>query len=69
MERQYLIQTRRIRPLPVILVGADYWNGLVEWIRARLLDEGMISPEDIEILQVIDDPEGVVGAVKKVVIL
>ncbi len=64
-----LIQTQRIRPLPVILVGAEYWNGLMDWIRARLLDEEMISPEDIDILQVIDDPEEVVRAVKKVVIL
>jgi uncharacterized protein (TIGR00730 family) len=64
-----LIQTQRIRPLPVVLVGSAYWNGLVDWIRARLLDEKMISPEDIDILQVIDDPEEVVKAVKKVVIL
>ena len=64
-----LIQTQRIRPLPVILVGVDYWNGLVDWIQARLLDEEMISPADIDILQVIDDPEEVVRAVKKVVIL
>ncbi len=64
-----LIQTQRIRPLPVVLVGSDYWNGLVDWIRARLLDDQMISPEDIDILQVIDDPEEVVRAVKKVVIL
>jgi hypothetical protein len=53
----------------VILVGAEYWNGLLDWIRARLLREAMISPEDIEILQVIDDPGEVVKAVKKVVIL
>ncbi len=64
-----LIQTQRIRPLPVILVGVDYWNGLVDWVHARLLDEEMISPADIDILQVIDDPEEVVRAVKKVVIL
>ena len=64
-----LIQTQRIRPLPVILVGSDYWSGLVDWIRARLLGDKMISPEDIDILQVIDDPEEVVKAVKKVVIL
>ncbi len=64
-----LIQTQRIRPLPVVLVGSDYWSGLVDWIKARLLDEKMISPEDIDILQVIDEPEEVVRAVKKVVIL
>jgi len=53
----------------VILVGSDYWGGLVEWIKARLLKDELISPEDIDILQVIDDPEDVVKAVKKVVIL
>jgi len=63
-----LIQTHRIRPLPVILVGSDYWGGLVDWIKARLLKDALISPEDIDILQVIDDPEDVVKAVKKVVI-
>jgi len=64
-----LIQTHRIRPLPVFLMDSDYWGGLVDWIRARLLKENLISPEDIEIFQVIDDPEEVVKAVKKVVIL
>lgn len=64
-----LIQTHRIRPLPVILMGSDYWEGLVDWIRSRLLRENRISPEDIEILQVIDEPEEVVKAVKRVVIL
>lgn len=63
-----LIQTHRIKPLPVILVGSDYWAGLVDWVREKLLDEKRISPEDIEILQVTDDPEEVVSMVKKVVI-
>jgi uncharacterized protein (TIGR00730 family) len=64
-----LIQTHRIRPLPVILMGSDYWNGLIDWIRSRLLKESRISPDDIDILQVIDEPEEVVKAVKRVVIL
>ena len=64
-----LIQTHRIRPLPVILMDATYWNGLIDWIKDRLLAEKRISPEDIDILQVIDDPQEVVRAVKKVVIL
>lgn len=64
-----LIQTRRIKPFPVILVGSDYWNGLLDWIRARLLDGGMISPGDPDIVQVIDDPDEVVGVVKKIVIM
>lgn len=64
-----LIQTHRIKPLPVILVGSEFWNGLVDWIKERLLSEKRISPEDMDIFQVIDDPEAVVKAVKRVVIL
>ncbi|MBW2568302.1 MAG: TIGR00730 family Rossman fold protein [Deltaproteobacteria bacterium] len=64
-----LIQTHRIKPFPVILVGSDYWAGLVDWIKARLLEEKRISPEDLDILQVMDDPEEIVKAVKKVVII
>ena len=65
-----LIQTQRIKPLPVIMVGTDYWGGLKSWIESRLLvKEKMISPNDFEILQVMDDPEKIVKAVKKVVIL
>lgn len=64
-----LIQTHRIHPFPVILMGSDYWAGLVDWIRDRLLAHKRISPGDIDILQVIDEPEEVVKAVKKIVIL
>lgn len=64
-----LIQTRRIKPFPVILMGSDYWNGLVQWIKKHLLAEKRISPEDIEIFQVMDDPDAVVKLVKKMVIL
>lgn len=64
-----LAQTRRIRPLPIILIGSDYWSGLVEWVRSRLLADGAISPEDMDFLQIIDEPEAVVKAVKKLVIL
>ena len=64
-----LIQTRRIKPLPVILVGTEYWSGLVEWIRQRLIDQHYISPADIEILQVMDDPEQIVKTIKRLVII
>ncbi|MDY6832897.1 MAG: TIGR00730 family Rossman fold protein [Thermodesulfobacteriota bacterium] len=64
-----LAQTRRIRPLPIILMGSDYWSGLVEWVRTTLLADGAISPEDMDFLQIIDEPEAVVKAVKKLVIL
>ena len=64
-----LIQTHRIKPLPVIMVGSDYWQGLIDWVKNRMLKEKMISPEDIDILQVLDEPEEVVRTVKKRVIL
>ncbi len=64
-----LIQTHRIRPFPVILVGKDYWTGLIEWIKANLLKEKRISPDDIDIIQIMDEPEAIVKAVQKLVIL
>jgi uncharacterized protein (TIGR00730 family) len=51
-----LIQTGKIRYFPVILVGSDYWRGLVAWIRERMLGEGKISPGDLDLLCVTDDP-------------
>jgi uncharacterized protein (TIGR00730 family) len=64
-----LIQTKRIKPFPVILMGSEYWGGLVEWVKARLLADKMISEEDIDILQVMDEPEKIVAFLKKMVIL
>jgi len=64
-----LIQTKRIRPFPLILVGSNYWTGLVDWIRDNLLAEKRISPEDLEILQIMDEPDEIVKAVEKVIIL
>ncbi|MDL1979950.1 MAG: TIGR00730 family Rossman fold protein [Deltaproteobacteria bacterium] len=64
-----LIQTHRIKPFPVILVGSDYWSGLLEWIKATLLEHHKISHNDLDILQLMDDPEEIVRAVKKVVII
>ncbi len=58
-----LIQTHRIRPLPVILFDSAYWGGLVEWIRCQLLGNCMVSPEDVDIIKMADTPEEVVGIV------
>ncbi|MFP4446751.1 MAG: TIGR00730 family Rossman fold protein [Desulfosudaceae bacterium] len=58
-----LIQTHRIKPLPVILVGKDYWSGLLDWIRTHMLEHQTISPGDFDLIQVIDDPEEIVEAV------
>jgi uncharacterized protein (TIGR00730 family) len=59
-----LIQTKKVRHFPVILVGSDYWSGLVEWIRERVLREDKILPEDIRLLSVTDRPEEVLRLVR-----
>jgi uncharacterized protein (TIGR00730 family) len=64
-----LIQTRRIKPFPVILVNRSYWKGLLDWMRKVVCANCLISPEDMNIIQVIDEPEEVVRAIKKVIII
>jgi uncharacterized protein (TIGR00730 family) len=63
MEVLTLVQTGKIRRLPVILVNADYWKGLLDWIRGRMLADGMISAGDLDLIHVIDDPEAIVNAI------
>jgi predicted Rossmann-fold nucleotide-binding protein len=54
-----LIQTRKIKPFPVILVGRNYWKGLLDWIGDTLLKEKMIAVEDLDILKTVDTAEEV----------
>jgi uncharacterized protein (TIGR00730 family) len=54
-----LIQTGKIREFPVVLVGTDYWRDLVDWVRERMLGEGNISPDDLDLFTMTDDPEEV----------
>ncbi len=51
-----LIQTGKITEFPVILVGTDYWRGLVDWVSERMLAEGNISPGDLDLLTLTDEP-------------
>ncbi len=64
-----LIQTKRIKPFPVILVGSEYWNGLWDWIRSNLLERKMISSEHMDLVTILDDPDEVVEAVRRVVVV
>jgi uncharacterized protein (TIGR00730 family) len=64
-----LIQTKKMRPFPIVLVGSSYWTGLVEWMKTNLLDTGRIVKEDLEIFKIMDDPQQIVDYVKKFVIL
>jgi uncharacterized protein (TIGR00730 family) len=59
-----LIQTQRASRFPVILVGGDYWKGLIDWIKETILKTNNISQSDVEIFQVIDEPQEIVSIVK-----
>jgi len=51
-----LIQTGKITEFPVVLVGSGYWRGLVDWVGDRMLDEGNIAADDVELMRLTDDP-------------
>ena len=63
MEVLTLVQTGKIRRVPVILVNSKFWSGLLDWIRGQLIADGMIGVDDPSLLQVIDDPQAVVDAI------
>jgi uncharacterized protein (TIGR00730 family) len=65
MEALTLVQTGKTRRMPIILVCSDFWRGMLDWLRNVLVTEGMIAPEDMELIQVIDEPAGVVDAIFK----
>jgi len=65
LEALTLIQTGKARKMPIILVCSDFWRGMVDWFRETLVSEGMISPEDMNLVQLIDAPEKVVDAIFK----
>ena len=54
-----LIQTAKVERFPVVLYGSEYWKGLLDWIRERALDEGMVSTGDLELIQVVDTTDEV----------
>lgn len=60
-----LIQTDRVKPFPVVLVGKDYWGPLVSWIKGTVLSQGKIAPEDMKIFQLVDTAEEAIEAVKR----
>jgi len=64
-EAATLIQTRKISHFPIILVGTDYWSGLLTWLRERMLVGGKIGPRDLDLLQVTDDLDHVVAQVRE----
>ena len=61
-----LIQTGKILHFPVALVGSAYWQGLIDWLQGPVLQEGKVSPDDLELFRVCDTPDDVVEHVMSV---
>jgi uncharacterized protein (TIGR00730 family) len=62
-----LIQTERVKPFPIVLVGSDFWAGLVDWIKDKLLGSGNINSTDVSLFRVLDDADDVVNYLKETV--
>ncbi len=58
-----LVQTGKATKMPIILVGSEFWAGLLDWMRDQLITNQLISPEDIDLMQVIDDADQVVETI------
>ncbi len=58
-----LVQTKKGRQFPIVLMGVEYWSGLIEWIKTKMLHDGMISSEDINLFILTDDPKVAVKTV------
>jgi len=65
LEALTLIQTNKSPKMPLILVGDGFWNGMLDWFRDSLVTEGMIAPEDMDLIQIIDEPAAIVAAIFK----
>ncbi|MDY0781043.1 TIGR00730 family Rossman fold protein [Tenacibaculum sp. IB213877] len=60
-----LIQTKKIGRFPIVLVGKKFWGGLLDWIKNTLIEEGNISPEDLNLFRIVDTPEEAVDHFNK----
>tara|TARA_B100001109_G_scaffold252497_1_gene248616 strand:+ start:915 stop:1598 length:684 start_codon:yes stop_codon:yes gene_type:complete len=60
-----LLQTSKVNKYPIILVGVEYWNGLIEWIKNRLLKDHNISPEDLDLIEVVDTKDQVIECLNR----
>lgn len=63
LEALTLIQTGKSPRIPIILVGSEFWAGLIDWLRTRLVADGMIHANDMKLIQVIDDPQSILDAI------
>jgi len=62
-EAMTLVQTGKITRFPIVLVGTEYWSGLVSWIKDVLVSNGKVAAHDLELFQIVDDPAEVVRVI------
>jgi len=60
-----LIQTQKIHPFPIYMLGKGYWAGLMDWVKDTMLAHGCISPEDLDLIHITDDPEEVANGIER----
>lgn len=68
-EALVLIQTKRIKPFPIILMGSEYWEGLIDWFKNRMVKDGYCNEDDLNLFYVTDSPEEAVAHIKRHVII
>ncbi len=64
-----LIQTQRIKPCPILLVGSSFWGGLIDWVKDQFLAKGTISKEDLDLIQLVDETEEVLDIIKRSIVI
>jgi len=62
-----LVQTKKIKPIPIILFGSRFWAGLLHWIRATMIPGGMLTEQEMSIFKLMDDPADIIKEIKKYV--
>ena len=60
-----LVQTGKVQAFPLVLIGSDYWGGLVEWVRSTMVTHGAISPSDPDLFTLVDDPREAVAIIRE----
>lgn len=64
-EAMTLVQTKKLEPFPIILIGREYWKGLIDWIRKTLIPHKTIAKLDMKIFQVVDTPQEIVSIINR----
>lgn len=60
-----LVQTRKTAPVPIVMVGAEYWSGLIDWIKTHSLALGLISPHDLDLFKISDDVDAIMRVIEE----